>query len=39
MILKFCQLIEYQIRRIFMEKTCTKYAPKVISRLRFNFGK
>ena len=39
MILKLCQLIQYQIGRIFMEKTCRKCAPKVISRLLFNFGK
>ena len=31
MILKLCQLIEFQISRVLMEKTCRKCAPKVIS--------
>ena len=39
MILELCQLIEYQIRRIFIEKTYRKCARKVISRPLFNFGK
>ena len=42
MILKLClsnlKLFEYQIRRIVKEKPYRKCAPKVISRLLFNFG-
>ena len=32
MIFRLCQLIEYQIRNIFMKKSCRKYAPKASPR-------
>ena len=39
MILKLCQLIEYQMKKIFMEKSWRKSAPKGSPRPVFNFDK
>ena len=36
--LKVCQLIEYQIRNILMEKSCRTSAPNASPRPLFNFG-
>ena len=36
--LKLCQLTEYQVRKIFMDKSCKKCAPKASPRPLFNFG-
>ena len=39
MTLELCQLIEYLIRSICMQKPCRKCAPKASPRPLFNFGK
>ena len=39
MTLKLCQLIEYYVRNIFMEKACRKYELKASTRSLPNFGK
>ena len=39
MTLKLCQLIEYYVRNIFMEKACRKYGLKASTRSLPNFGK
>ena len=39
MTLKLCPLIEYQIRNVFIEKSCRECAPKTSPRLLFYFGK
>ena len=31
--------MEYQIKNIFMEKSCRKYVAKASPRPRYNFGK
>ena len=37
--LKLCPQMEYQIKNIFMEKSCRKYAAKASPRPVYNFGK
>ena len=37
--MKLCQLIEYEVWNIFMEKVCKKCAPKANPRSLFSFGK
>ena len=39
MTLKLCPSMEYQIKNIFMEKSCQKYAAKASPRPLYNFGK
>ena len=39
MTLKLYQLIEYQIKNTFIEKSCRKCALKATPRLLFNFDK
>ena len=31
--------MEYQIKNVFMEKSCSKYAPKASPRAPYNLGK
>ena len=39
MALKLCPEMEYQIKNIFMEKSCRKYATNASPRALYNFGK
>ena len=39
MTLKLCSLIKYQIKNIFIEKSCRKCAAKADPRPLYNFGK
>ena len=39
MALKLCPQMEYQIKNIFIKKSCGKCAPKASTRPVYNFGK